>query len=317
MTSIRFLCFFSMSCIFSMISLAQTKFYVGSSGIFPDRAGKVIAFKATNSRASDTVYFVDVATGAVTDRVADGSFGLEFKMMKAKVLNREKLLAKDLSASYYWTEGGYDLYIARTRDSIIARAWLPKAEVHSDNPRVFFKPDNPGIVLVAVRIQHQAGLYNMLDTTAGGVAKLLYKRDLSKADPQEWEKGHLQEAVISPGGQHVFTMPDGNMIDLVKGKKIWDYKYRETGASNVVFSEDGTRLAIQREDHSISIRDVQRGKELYRIPAPPKEMQGMKVEQVLPLADMQHCFVFYWNVDTGFAKVLLVKADGSYNEVAF
>ncbi len=43
----------------------------------------------------------------------------------------------------------------------------------------------------------------------------------------------------------------------------------------------------------------------------------MKVRQVLPLADMQHCFVFYWNVDTGFAKVLLLKADGSYNEVAF
>ena len=123
--------------MFSMISLAQTKFYVGSSGIFPDRAGKVIAFKATNSRASDTVYFVDVATGAVTDRVADGSFGLEFKMMKAKVLNREKLLAKDLSASYYWTEGGYDLYIARTRDSIIARAWLAKSRGNSDNPRSF------------------------------------------------------------------------------------------------------------------------------------------------------------------------------------
>ncbi|MBW7840898.1 MAG: hypothetical protein H3C36_14955 [Chitinophagaceae bacterium] len=96
---------------------------------------------------------------------------------------------------------------------------LPKTEVHTDNPRVFFKPDNPRIVLVAVRIQHQAGLYNMLDTTAGGVAKLLYSRDFSKADFQEWEKGNLQRAVISPTRQHVFMMPDGNMIDLVKRKK--------------------------------------------------------------------------------------------------
>lgn len=319
MKPIFLFCWLALCCGLGVQSFGQSKFYIGSDDIFPDHSGKVIAFKTTSSETSDSVYFVDVATGLVTDRAADGSFGLEFKMMKAKVLNRENLIGKGLKAfhtfSMFFDKENFEEYIVRLNDSTLARAWLPKVVNHNE-PRVFFKQDNPRKVLLGVRLNRVAMLFDMLDTTSNGVARVLYSRDLSKVDDfEEFERGHLQRAVISPTGNHIFTMPDGTMIDLVKGKKIWDYDYQKTGSSDVVFSEDGTRIAIERKDRSVSVVDVQRGKQLFRIPAPPVFPGELKVEHLMPLADMQTSFVFYFNFKTSHTKILLMKADGSYKEV--
>lgn len=313
-----FFCLWAIGAVLPLHGAAQ---YVGWDDIFPDRAGKVIAFKATYSSTSDTVYFVDVATGAIIDRVADGSFGLEFKMLKAKVLNREKEMSGALTAFStfsYFDRGNMERYFVRwKKDSTVASAWLPKVEAHSYEPKIFFKADNPRKVLLGVRLNRVAMLYDMLDTTANGVARLLYSQDLSKVDFQEFDRGHLQQAVISPTGSHIFTMPDGTMIDLIKGKKIWNFDYKKTGSSDVVFSEDGTRMAIEHQDKSVSVYDVQKGKRLNRIPAPPMFPGELKVEHLLPLPDMQSCFAFYKDFKKGSAKVLLLTADGNYKEVKF
>lgn len=299
-------------------SIAQ---YIGGGNVFPDRAGRIIAFKATYSGASDTVYFVDVATGAITDRVADGSFGLEFKMLKAKVLNREKEMMKSITAFptfSFFDQGNKEKYFVRWRkDSTVASAWLPKVERHTYDPIIFIRPANPRKVLLGVQLNDIATLYDMLDTTANGMARLLYSKDLSKADYEEKQRGHLQQAVISPTGGHIFTMPDGTMIDLLKGKKMWDFNYKKTGSSDVVFSEDGTRIAIEHKDQTVSVYDVQKGKRLYKIPAPPIFPGELKVEHLLPLPDMQSCFAFYYDFNKSSAKVVLVTADGNYKEVKF
>ncbi len=310
-------CLLAIGAVLPYHSAAQ---YVGWDDVFPDRAGKVIAFKATYSGTTDTVYFVDVATGVITERVADGSFGLEFKMMKAKVLNREKEMMKSLTAfptfDFFNSGGNVDKYFVRWNgDSTVASAWLPKVERHTHDPKIFFKYDNPRKVLLGVMLNRNAMLYDMLDTTAQGMARLLYSKDLSKADYQEFEHGHMQQAVISPTGSHIFTMPDGTMIDILKGKKIWDYDYQKTGSSDVVFSEDGTRIAIERKDHSVSVVDVQRGKQLYKIPAPPEFGVKLKMDHLLPLADMQTAFAFFYDYKTSQNKILLLKADGSFKEI--
>ena len=311
-------CLWTIGALLPLHSAAQ---HVGGDGVFPDRAGKVIAFKATYSGTTDTVYFVDVATGVITERVADGSFGLEFKMMKAKVLNREKEMMKSLTAfsTYaFFDRGNVDRYFVRWNgDSTVAFAWLPKVERHTHDPKIFFKYDNPRKVLLGVMLNRNAMLYDMLDTTAQGTARLLYSKDLSKADYQEFERGHLQQGVFSPTGSHIFTMPDGTMIDLVKGKKIWDYDNKKKGFYHVVFNQDGTRMAIAHDDRSVSVLDVQRGKQLYRMPAPPRLGEEIKVQSVLPLADMQTSVVFYYDYKTHREKILLLKADGSYREVVF
>ncbi|MBX7201984.1 MAG: hypothetical protein IT240_10350 [Bacteroidia bacterium] len=316
--------FFCLCAIGTLLPLHSTaQYYVGWNRVFPDRAGKVIAFKAVYSGASDTIYFVDVATGTITDRVADGSFGLEFKMLKAKVLNREKEMNKALVAFHTLShferdKGNMEEYIVRWKnDSTIASAFLPKVEVHSYEPRVFYKPDKPRKVLLGVRLNGVAMLYDMLDTTKNGAAKLLYSKDINKADYEDWERGYFQQAVISPSGNHVFTMPDGTMIDIVKGKKIWDFNYKKTGSSDVVFSEDGTRIAIEHQDKSVSVFNVKKGKRLYKIPAPPTFPGELEVDHLLPLPDMQSCFVFYMDYKNSVAKVLLLNSDGNYKEIKF
>ncbi|RYY64611.1 MAG: hypothetical protein EOO13_18280, partial [Chitinophagaceae bacterium] len=298
---------FCLGAIGAGLPLHSAAQYVGRDDVFPDRAGKVIAFKATYSGTTDTVYFVDVATGVITERVADGSFGLEFKMLKAKVLNREKEMMKSLTAFStfaFFDRGNVDRYFVRwKKDSTVASAWLPKVERHTHDPKIFIKYDNPRKVLLGVRLNRDAMLYDMLDTTAQGMARLLYSKDLSKADYQEFDHGHMQQAVISPTGGHIFTMPDGTMIDLVKGKKIWDFNYKKTGSSDVVFSKDGTHIAIEHQDKSVTVYDVQKGKRLYKIPAPPMFPGELKVEHLLPLPDMQTCFVFYMDFKKRSAKV--------------
>ena len=316
--SMKLLLFFLWA-IGAVLPLQGAAQYVGRDDIFPDRAGKVFAFKATFSGTTDTVYFVDVATGVITERVADGSFGLEFKMLKARVLNREKEMMKSLVAfpafSFFET-GNVDKYFVRwNKDSTVASAWLPKVERHTHDPIVFIKYDHPRKVLLGVRLNRVAMLYDMLDTTAQGMARLLYSKDLSKADYQELEHGHMQQGVISPTGGHIFTMPDGTMIDLVKGKKIWDFNYKKTGSSDVVFSEDGTRIAFEHQDKSVTVYDVQKGKRLYKIPAPPIFPGELTLEQLRPLPDMQSCFAFYKNSKTGSVKLLLASADGNYKEI--
>lgn len=315
MKSSPFFCFLSMCFLLSTASLAQVKTYIGHDNVFPDQSGKVIAFKATYSSASDTIYFVDVATGAITDRMADGSFGLEFKLMKAKVLDRDKFNAKDITCFHAFDgDENYEWYFVRLKgDSTLAKAQLPKVDIHGD-PRVFYRK-NPRTVLLATRLEWRMELYNMLDTTAGGFAKLLYSHEDKKSGYTELFDNHLRNVVISPNGRYAFALPNGVMIDLVKGKSIWNYNLKGKGDSRVVFSEDGMRVAIEQENRSVTVRDVQKGKELYRIPSPPTFPGELKVEHSRPLSDMQSCFVFYKDFKSGFAKVLLLKADGSYKEV--
>jgi hypothetical protein len=311
-------CLLCLGCGLPPAILAQPKRFINHSDYFPDRAGRLVAFKVHYEGAPDTVYFLDVPSATITDRVAEGSFGLEFKLMKAKVLKSDRSMGQGARAQeLYGGEGRmekYTLYQVRRNDSLIASAWLPKTGYAFEEPRAVFR-SSPRRVLMYRRQDGRRSLYNMLDTSANGVAKLLY---LDKANKEaEHEQSFIWAAHISPDGRYVLAATECVMIDIEKGKVMWDYPWERSEWFLATFSEDCSRVAIQRNAYAVSIRDVQSGKELNRIPAPPAKLGNLDVSDCLPLADMQHALIYYWNAKTYEAKLFLFGVDGSRKEIAF
>ena len=132
--------------------MAQPKCFIVPHEMYLDRAGKQFAFKVTYQDVVDTIYFVDIASGMITDRVAEGTFGLELKMLKAKVLNWEEEMQPNLDASISaWGRGKwekYNRYEIRSKSSMLASAWLPYTFTqHSSDLRCIFK-SSPQTVLL-------------------------------------------------------------------------------------------------------------------------------------------------------------------------
>lgn len=316
-TAFIFCSLFLISCGLPYTAIAQYKRYVVPSDFFPDRSGSLVAFKVTYNGVPDTVYFLDVPSATITERVAEGSFGLEFKMMKAGVLKsdlsmrqgarvyeRYPAVAKKKHIFYQVTKG----------DTTVASAWLPETSYAYEQPEAVFR-SNPRRVLLYRRLDGRRSLYNMLDTSADGVAKLLY---VDKANKEaEHEHNAIWQAHISPDGRYVLAATEGVMIDLEKGRAIWDYDWENSGWFYATFSENGSRVAIERKDFAVSIRDMQRGKELFRIPAPPAKLGNLTARHCIPLADMQHALVYYEYLDGGQIKLFLCGVDGSRREIAF
>lgn len=324
MKYIIFICLLYFGLGLPMRGFAQPKCYILSYDIFPDRAGKVVAFKVSYENVPDTVYFIDVASGDITDRVAEGTFGLEFKMMKAKVLNREAL--KDLKVRPFisaWGRGKlekfyrYDILMKNNssmEDSTLASAWLPYTFSQHPNDMICVVKLNPKTVLLYGRLDGKKAMYNMLDTSDKGIARLLY---LDKEN--KFSSSFRWQAHVSPDGHYVLAATEGAMIDLAKGKVIWEYPSEDVkGWFYATFSEDGKQVAIERGNYTVAVWDIQRGKELYRISVPPDHLANLAgLDCIIPLPDMQHALVYDHNPNTGRVKVLLVKADGSYKELRF
>lgn len=309
----------ALGCALPLRGFAQPKCEIDLNDIFPDRAGKVVAFKVIYEGVPDTVYFVDIASGAITERIAEGTFGLEFKMMKAKVLKRE---AEEFSGTSTEISERYSSkkmekfyrYDVLMKGSLLARAWIPYTfSQYNDELRPVCKA-NPKTVLLYGRLDGKKALFNMLDTLKDGKARLLYlDKDNKHASSFRWH------AYISPDGRYVLAATEAAMIDLEKGKVIWDYPYEEAnGKFYTAFSEDGTRVAIERGNYAISVRDMQTGKELYLISTPPAHLASLAgMDCIIPLPDMQHALVYDQNHNSGRINLLLVKADGSYKELRF
>lgn len=318
MKFIFLICLISFGCVLPEHVLAQPKCYIVSYDIFPDRAGNVVAFKVTYEGVTDTVYFVDVASSTITDRVAEGTFGLEFKMMKAKVLNREAEMMSGMQAYYRYPGRGekekYGLCDIMWKDSTLARSWLPQAftQHHNDLKPVY--KSNPKTALLYGRLDGKKALYNMLDTSKDGKARLLY---LDKEN--KYASSWMWQAHISPNGRYVLAATEGAMIDLEKGKVIWDYPAEDVkGWYSAAFSADGTQVSIERGNYTIAVWDIQKGKELYRISVPPDHKSTLTgTDGIIPLPNMQHALVYDDNHDTGRLKLLLVKADGTHKELRF
>lgn len=318
MKFIFLICLISFGCVLPEHVLAQPKCYIVSYDIFPDRAGNVVAFKVTYEGVTDTVYFVDVASSTITDRVAEGTFGLEFKMMKAKVLNREAEMAPRLRPFISaWGRGKmekYYRYDILAKDSTIATAWLPYTFTqHPNDLKIVYKAASKTALLYG-RLDGKKALFNMLDTTKDGKARLLY---LDKEN--KYASSWMWQAHISPNGRYVLAATEGAMIDLEKAKVIWDYPAEDVkGKYYAAFSADGTQVAIERGNYTIAVWDIQKGKELYRISVPPDHKSTLTgTDGIIPLPNMQHALVYDDNHDTGRLKLLLVKADGTYKELRF
>ncbi len=302
---------------FPATAIAQPKRFISHFDFYPDRSGKLVAFKATIEGAPDTVYFLDVPSATITDRAAEGSFGLEFKLMKAKVLKSDMSKWQGARAYYRYTGQGrkekFMRYEITLNDTSVASAWLPMTSTYDETTALF--RSNPRRVLLYRRLDGRRSLYNMLDTSADGVAKLLYVDKANKEADHEFNA--IWEAHISPDGRYVLAATEGVMIDLEKGKVIWDYPWENSGWFYATFSEDGSRVAIERKDYAVSIRDVQRGKELARIPTPPAKLGNFTARDCIPLADMQHALVYYWYPEAGQVKLFLCGVDGSRQEIVF
>jgi len=296
----------------------QSSFNIGWNIPTANANGTMIGIRGKHN-GKDSAWIINTETAQVMQRIPEGSFGLEMKLIRAGVYPtgnatyvRQPTMGSTENKKKTF-DVTYDVYYID--DSLLASSTVSNSKYNHD--AMSYAIARPLTALIGRQEGKDFVLYDMT-RKSGKYAARVFALDTKSEIPGF----HMLR--ISPDGRYAFFCREYVMVDLQKGKMAWHVNEEErTNAKLVTFSATGDSIAFPLKSDSVfAVRDVRNDKTLYRISIannPDAKALGMTLSEAYPLPDMKHILAWYRKpndpLDTSIWCIF--AADGSYRRINF